>query len=384
MRAFDVATQDSTVAVVPSARAVRWLQLALVHGVGPLLGRRLVAAVGDIESLLTATVADLQSVSGIGPQLVAALSCSPKEEALALLARCEAAGIGLLCPDDALWPPALASLEDAPLLLFFTGNPAVLSGERMLAVVGARRASREGMLLTRRWSQYLAGHGVSIVSGMAAGIDAAAHGGVLEAGGITVAVLGCGLLALNGDQPRQVAAVARQGCVISEFFPAQSPRPEYFPRRNRIIAGLARATLVMEADLRSGSLITARLAADYGREVFAVPGSVLGSAHAGCHQLIRDGAALVEQADQLLQQMRWSTAGLAAQNGKNQYNPADAQEAAVLASLAGGALHLDSMAETCGLTLPELSPILLRLELQGVVERLPGSRYLLASELCKT
>ncbi|WP_238701290.1 DNA-processing protein DprA [Mariprofundus erugo] len=375
---------QSSGAAFSSARAARWLELALVHGVGPMLGRRLVAAFGGIEPLLAAAETGLPSVPGVGPQLSAALAHGHKDEALALLARCEAAGIGVICPDDDLWPPSFELLEDAPLLLFVKGNPSVLGGERMLAVVGARKASREGVLLTRRWSHYLASHGVSVVSGMAAGIDAAAHGGALEAEGITVAVLGCGLLALNGEQPRQVEAVARQGCVVSEFFPAQSARPEYFPRRNRIIAGLAQATLVMEADLRSGSLITARLAAEYGREVFAVPGSVLGSAHAGCHQLIRDGAVLVEQADQLLQQMGWQGADLPSRNRKMEYNPVDAQEAAVLAALAGGALHLDSMAETCGLTLPELSPILLRLELQGVVERLPGSRYLLASELCKT
>jgi len=193
-----------------------------------------------------------------------------------------------------------------------------------------------------------------------------------------VAVLGCGLATLTEQQQNQVRAITERGCVISEFLPEVTAKPEHFPRRNRIIAGLSHATLVMEADIRSGSLITARNAIDYGREVFTVPGSVLGGNHAGCHQLIREGAVLTENADNVLQSMGWMSGDGETAAGGKAYQPANADELKLLQALTGGSMHLDHLAETCGLTVPELSPIVLRLELQGVIERLPGSRYLLA------
>jgi len=374
----------TTLSVMISEHVVHWLRLSMVHGVGPMLGRRLLAATGGMDALWAATAGELKSIDGMGSQLLAALAASHPDPATEIVRQCAARQIGILCPDDPDWPAALASVDDAPLLLFYRGDPACLQHVPMLAIVGSRRASREGLLLTRRWSRYFTQHDIAIISGMAFGIDGAAHGGALEGHGITIAALGCGLLALTEEQERQVAAIARRGCVISEFMPCQSARPEHFPRRNRVIAGLAQATLVMEADIRSGSLITARLAAEYGRDVFAVPGSVLASNHAGCHQLIRDGAILLERAEDLPRQLGVKTDISAELRARKQYHPTDAGEADILMLMAGEAVHLDLLAETCGLTLPELSPILLRLELQGVIERLPGSRYLLAMELSDT
>ncbi|MDX8405582.1 MAG: DNA-processing protein DprA [Mariprofundus sp.] len=367
-----------------SEHASLWLRLAMVHGIGPMLGRKLIAATHGITPLWHATSSELRNIDGIRPQLITALANSKPEQSMKIVALCKANQLGILCPDDPLWPPLLAALDDAPLLLFYRGNPACLSHTPLLAMVGARRASPEGRLLCRRWSRYFAAHQVAIVSGMAFGIDGAAHGGALEAHGITIAVLGCGLLSLNAEQQRQVAAITRQGCVISEFLPEQPARPEYFPHRNRIIAGLAQATLVMEADIRSGSLITARLAADYGRDVMAVPGPVLNGNHAGCHQLIRDGATLLECTEDLLTQIGVHNTKTIKTEPAQCYHPSDAIEAEILSMMCTHAVHLDLLAETCGLTLPELSPILLRLELQGVIERLPGSRYLLAMELSDT
>jgi len=255
-----------------------------------------------------------------------------------------------------------------------------LNGDKMLAIVGARRASREGNLITRRWSRYFSDQGITIISGMAYGIDAAAHGGALEGCSDTVAVLGCGLLALTELQQAQLQAISGQGCVVSEFMPEQSARPEQFPRRNRIIAALARATLVVEADLRSGSLITARLAANYGREVFALPGSLLAGNHAGCHQLIRDGATLASDPASVMQDLGWVSVENQIKSQAKSYQPNSANEAKILDQLQRDSLHLDELSETCGLTIPELSPILLGLELQGVIVRLPGSRYQLSAE----
>jgi len=367
-----------------SDRATQWLRLAMVRGVGAILGRKLLQAVGnDVESLWTQSEADLRALPGVGSQLIAALRDSYADITAPILDLCATENISLLCPDDEAWPESLAVLDDAPLLLFFQGDVSSLSGEQMLAVVGARKASREGMLVTRRWCHYLSDKETTIVSGMAYGIDAAAHGGALQGNSPTIAVLGCGLAALSEQQQDQARAVAAQGCVVSEFLPAISARPEYFPRRNRIIAGLSHATLVMEAEVRSGSLITARQALEYGREVFAVPGSVLGGNHAGCHQLIRDGSMLVENANDVLRGMGWGSA-LATSKHQPSYCAADADEARLLQALRGESMHLDHLAECCDLTVPELSPILLRLELQGVIERLPGSRYLLSVELQKT
>ncbi len=364
-----------------SDKALVWLRLAMVHGIGPVTGRKLVQAVGGIENLWSLPIRELQTIDGIGPAAISALKKNIDQTVEAAIKLCRQQDIALLCPDDAHWPTSLESFEDAPLLLFYQGDADSLSSTRMLAVVGARRASRESSIITRRWCSYLSNHQICIVSGMAYGIDAAAHGGALEGDSSTIAVLGCGLATLSEQQQRQVEAIAAQGCVVSEFLPEISARPEHFPRRNRIIAGLSHATLVMEADVRSGSLITARQALDYGREVFAVPGSVLGGKHAGCHLLIREGAVLVENADDILQNMGWMSLDPGSNvNGKT-YQPADAGELKLLQALAGGSMHVDHLAETSGLTVPELSPIVLRLELQGVIERLPGSRYMLSVEL---
>jgi len=362
-----------------SDKALQWLRLTMVHGIGPVTGRKLVQAVGDIDRLWSQSTAALATIEGIGPALLAALEQPPAIETVVDL--CRQHHIGMLCPDDAQWPASLLSFEDAPLLLFYQGDANSLSCRRMLAVVGARRASRESSLITRRWCSYLSDRQVCIVSGMAYGIDAAAHGGALDGASATIAVLGCGLATLAEQQQRQMQAIAARGCVVSEFLPAITARPEYFPRRNRIIAALSHATLVMEADVRSGSLITARQAIDYGREVFAVPGSVLGGNHAGCHLLIREGAILTESADDILQYMGWTGRAQTTVHSGKSYQPADADESKLLQALAAGSMHLDHLAETSGLTVPELSPIVLRLELQGVIERLPGSRYMLSVEL---
>ncbi|ATX83083.1 DNA protecting protein DprA [Mariprofundus ferrinatatus] len=363
-----------------SRQAIAWLRLSLVSGIGPLLGRKLVDAAGSVEGVFSAGDETWSNVAGIGPSLRTALKGSHPEHAVAVLKQCEVAGIRLISPDDDLWPEALKGIDDAPLLLFAKGDAVALNSEKMLAVVGARRASREGALISRRWSRYLSDQGVTIVSGMACGIDAASHGGALEGGSPTIAVLGCGLASLSGEQQAQAEAICRQGCVISEFLPDQGARPEQFPRRNRIIAALAPATLVVEADVRSGSLITARLAAGYGREVFAVPGSLQTGNHAGCHQLIRDGAVLATDPSCIMSELGWD-AGKSVRNQKQRsYQPVNEYEAKIVAVLGHERLHLDELTETCGLTLPELSPILLALELQGVIERLPGSRYQLSAE----
>jgi len=350
----------------------------MARGVGPRIGRQLIAIAGSVDALWQMVPVELEAHSDVNPKLIRALQSVDQKAVESVIYSCRNSNIQLLCVEDESYPQQLAMCDDAPLLLFAQGDIAVLNNPQMLSVVGARKASRESKVIARRWSRYCSERGVSIVSGMAYGIDAAAHGGALEGDSGTVAVLGCGLKAVTGEtQQRQTEAIAGQGCVVSEYLPDITARPEQFPQRNRIIAGLSQATLVVEATLRSGSMITAGQAAGYGREVFSVPGSILNDAHAGCHQLIRDGASLAGSASDLLQQLGWTQEKLGEQSF---YAPANDEEAKIMAALKLEMMHLDALSEACGLTVPQLSPSLLALELQGVIERLPGSRYTLGGK----
>jgi len=355
-----------------------WLRLVATPGIGPINGRLLAAACGGVRELWQRKPAELKCIEGVGERTIEALASSPADASAGLMAQCTALGIDILCLDDKRYPILLRQIDDAPLVLFACGQITALQHPRMLSVVGARKADSEGRLLTRRWCASLAAQGIGIISGMAYGIDAAAHGGALDAAqgsAPTIAILGCGLASpFSPVQEKQIEAISERGCVLSEFQPGEQARPEHFPRRNRLIAGMAAATLVVQADIRSGSLITARLAGDYGREVLAVPGSVLGGRHAGCHQLLRVGATLVESPDDILMAMGWQgSAGMP----RYDHIPANEHEARIMQALDGCIMHIDALAEHCNLTVPELSPILLALELLGVVDVLPGSRYTL-------
>ncbi len=365
--------------IAHSDAALAALRLSLVRGVGACIGRQLFEACDSFECIWQYSAQDWAQIDGVGSTLIEALKQSNANHAMDIARQCQAAGIHILCWEDELYPQALKETDDAPLVLFVIGNLEVCSDAPCLAVVGARKSSRESRVVAKRWSQYFSNQGIIIVSGMAYGIDASAHSGALAGQSPTVAVLGCGLLALQQRQQAQVQAIVEHGgCVISEYMPEQTPRPEYFPSRNRIIAGLSQATLVVEADIRSGSLITANRALGYGREVLAVPGSVLAGGHEGCHQLIRDGAYLVDAAEQVLQCMGWH-----AEMGGNHMQSQQAEtedEQRVLDALNKNILHLDALSDACGLTVPELSPILLALELRGVIERLSGSRYTLGGK----
>ena len=350
----------------------------MARGVGPRVGRQLVSVFGSVEALWRTPAAGLEQCDGVSSRLAKSLQNVDQQAVEAIVQTCRNSNIKLICLEDELYPQRLLACDDAPLILFAQGDASVLNNPYMLSVVGARKASKEGRVIARRWSQYCSERSVTVVSGMAYGIDAAAHGGALEGDAGTVAVLGSGLKAIIGEpQKRQVEAIAGDGCVVSQYLPDVEARPEQFPQRNRIIAGLSQATLVVEATLRSGSMITAGQAAGYGREVFAVPGSVLNDAHSGCHRLIRDGATLVGSAEELLQHLGWMQKRAGAHSS---YTPANADEAKIMDALKQEMMHLDALSEVCGLTVPQLSPSLLALELQGVIERLPGSRYTLGGK----
>lgn len=355
-----------------SGKARGYLRLISIRGIGPRIGRQLVSSCGSITELWNRPATAWEEVEGVGEKLIGALQSATDQSADQIIAQCQQHNVDIVCIEDAAYPAQLRACDDAPLILYLQGDALSLNGERMLAIVGARKASREGKLIARRWSAYCSKASITIVSGMAYGIDAAAHGGALEGVSPTIAVLGCGIGRLAGTQIRQAEAVREQGCIVSEYPPENEARAEHFPQRNRIIAGLSTAIVVIEAGVRSGSMITAGRALAYGREVFAVPGSVLTDSHAGCHRLIRDGAELVASADDVLRLLGWQKHTSAPHES---YTPADTNEGRIIELLRQEIMHLDRLAEACNLTVPELSPCLLALELQGVIERLPGSRF---------
>ncbi|HEY7638113.1 MAG TPA: DNA-processing protein DprA, partial [Steroidobacteraceae bacterium] len=290
------------------------------------------------------------------------------------------------------YPPLLAQLSDAPVGLFVRGDPAVLSLPQ-LAIVGSRNPTAGGRDNAANFAAHLARCGLAITSGLALGIDAAAHQGALDAEGVTVAVCGTGL---DVDYPPTngtlAAAIAARGALVSEFPLGVPPLKANFPRRNRIISGLALGTLVVEAALRSGSLITARLAAEQGREVFAIPGSIHNPLTRGCHQLIRQGAKLVETSDDIFAELRALAGALApalqaavpdAQN-RSANGPAREQRGGqaldkayeiLLDALGFEPASVDVLVERTGFAADEVASMLLILELDGKLESRPGGRY---------
>ena len=268
-----------------------------------------------------------------------------------------------------------------------SGNADVLTLPQ-LAIVGSRNATPGGLDAAREFARYLAGCGLTITSGLALGVDAAAHTGALAAGGTTVAVLGNGPDEIYPRQNRDLAArVMAGGAVISEFPPGTPVRREQFPQRNRIIAGMSLGTLVVEAGINSGSLITARFAGDYGREVFAIPGSIHNPLAKGCHRLIRQGAKLVEQAADIIEEIGNIARSMTpdpAIHAEQRSAPHTATHAdqgpspehrQLLEHMGHDPVTIDTLARRSGLTAEELSSMLLILELQGSVEPLPGGRF---------
>jgi len=271
---------------------------------------------------------------------------------------------------DAEYPPALLEIPDPPIVLYLRGDPAHLQG-RGLAIVGSRNATPQGCLTAESFARALAGRGLPIVSGLALGIDAAAHRGALSGGGPTVAVVGTGADRLYPAGNRELAlAILEHGTLVSEFPLGTPPLAANFPRRNRVIAGLARGVLVVEAAAASGSLITARLAGEQGREVFAIPGSIHSPLARGCHQLIKQGAKLVETAADILEEF---TDPLAA--SPPQPTAGESDDHPLIAALGHDPCSLDELVARTALGADRLLGELLTLELAGRIACLPGNRY---------
>jgi DNA processing protein len=350
-----------------------WFRLVEAPGLGRERLRRLLAAFGSPQAVLDASGAARREVAGAAAQTLPADDPTLHERLAAARAWLQAApGRGVLTLADADYPPQLLQTPDPPLLLYVHGDLRLLA-RRSLAIVGSRNASVPGRDNARAFAAALSRAGWTIVSGLALGIDAAAHEGGLAGAGSTIAVLGTGLDRVYPARHHDLAhRIAEAGVLISEFAPGMPPLAENFPQRNRIIAGLARGTLVVEAALQSGSLITARLAAEYGREVFALPGSIHSPLTRGCHALIRQGAKLVESAQDIVEELQ--------ERPHPAPDPAATPPAApradpVLDALGEDPVTLDALGARTGWPAAELSARLLELELENRVARLPGGLY---------
>jgi DNA processing protein len=283
-----------------------------------------------------------------------------------------------IAPGDIRYPTALAAIHDPPALLWVNGHLDALRAPTV-AIVGSRRASPYGLEVARRLGADLARRDVTVVSGMARGVDSAAHRGALDGGGLTVAVFGCGVDVIYPKEHRALAErIAERGALISEFAPGMAPLKSNFPQRNRIISGLSLAVVVVEAADGSGSLITAEFALEQGRAVLAVPGNVLGGRNYGAHALLRDGAKLVECADDILEEIQLGIRdqGLGLSGEKESRQAKLASQDPVLRSMdEGDAYDLDEIAERSGVDRVKLLPRLVELELAGALRRVEGGRF---------
>ena len=374
-----------------------WLRLTLTPGIGNGAARRLLARFGLPQSIFQQTEAALQL-------------CVPAAQAKALreipqgweaLWQTTAQWLANAAPQgparaivslgDLRYPQALLDTEDPPLLLYLMGPASLLQhqpfpSDRCLAVVGSRNPTAQGAENARLFARALCGAGLTIVSGLALGVDAAAHEGALEAAtsagtmAATIAVVGTGLDRVYPRKNLDLAhRIAAHGLIVSEYPLGTPPLPGNFPKRNRIISGLSQGTLVVEAALASGSLITARMAAEQGREVFAIPGSIHAPQSRGCHALIRQGAKLVESAQDVLEELKipaTTVPGLP-HEGVNAPGAAasDETEDPVLAALGYDPMGLDALIARTGMDASTLQVALLELELDGRVARLPGGLF---------
>ncbi|MBC8007639.1 MAG: DNA-protecting protein DprA [Prolixibacteraceae bacterium] len=355
----------------PDQERLAWLRLGLVTELTPSGFRKLLTSLATPEAICAADRATLART--VADDVAAAIGRGPDPERLDTTLRWleDPANQVVTFADDA-YPRLLLEITDPPPLLYVKGNTALLN-HAALAVVGSRNATQQGRSNAEAFSRELSEAGFTIISGLALGIDAAAHSGGLAAAGASLAVVGTGLDIVYPARNRDLAhQLAEKGALISEFALGTPALAGNFPRRNRLISGLSRGCLVVEAALKSGSLITARYAMEQGREVFAVPGSIHSPLSKGCHLLIKQGAKLAESSQDILEELGASV------HDRGTTTAADdifAPDHPMLAALGFDPLDLDTLCQRSGLTPDSASAMLLTLELEGVVGRLPGGKF---------
>lgn len=378
-----------------------WLQLALTDGIGPILIRRLIERTGGVEQAARATLHELQEVEGIGSAKATKIHRSLQAArglAEAELSKAQRLGVRIICPDDGSYPPLLRQIPDPPSVLFVKGTiePRDLNA---IAIVGSRKCSFYGREQAERFAALLAGAGFTVISGGARGVDSHAHKGALQHGqGRTIAVLGCGVDRVYPPENEVLfEQITQHGAVVSEYPLGAPPLAENFPRRNRIVSGMSRGVLVVEADIKSGALITARQAADdHNRPVFALPGRIDNPLSAGPHMLIRDGAVLVTNLEQIVEALdplpadvympERPAAAPASSRSTDVEAPAPPSASAIAAQLSDrqqriithlgvDPLNVDRLVELTDLPAHEVLQDLTFLTLKGLVKRIDGQTF---------
>ncbi len=360
---------DDCVALIEKSQ---WLSLSKIEGLGSQTFCQLLKTFGSPSEIYRKKFKELSAVVSekIALEIGQGVDQTGLQDTLTWLAQ---ANNHLVTLADADYPKALLEIADPPPLLYAKGNLALLN-KLSIAIVGSRNASVQGEKNAEAFAQGLAEHGLCIVSGLALGIDGAAHRGALKAKGDTIAVVGTGLDMVYPAQHRDLAhQIAKSGLIISEFPLGTLSKPQNFPRRNRLISGLSLGCLVVEANLKSGSQITARLSAEQGREVFAIPGSIHSPLAKGCHQLIKQGAKLVDSLQDIVEELNLSKAVSAPVAEEN--SPTNQDQQMLLDAMAYDAISIETLVQLTGLTVSTLSSMLTLLELEGRITGLAGGQY---------
>lgn len=354
------------------------LMLSLVPGIGPKIFTQLLEHFGDADSVLNCEPVALRSVPGVGPKLAREVSLATQTIKVdRYLELCSQNNISILDLFNPNYPKQLQEIHNPPAILFVQGE--ILEQDSLaIAIVGSRHATYYGKRVAEQFARGLATAGYTIVSGLARGIDAAAHRGALAAGGRTLAVLGSGVLNVYPAEHVELAKqVANQGAVISEVTPNHPPKSGSFPQRNRIVTGLSLGTVIVEAAQRSGALISARLAMEQGREVYAVPGPIDSRMSKGCHRLIRDGAKLVESVDDILEELGPLVSPTATPDGNTVHHPAELrlneQEKLILNAIEQQPTGLDTIAEVTGVPVGRMLSTISVLEVRRLIRRVSGN-----------
>ncbi|MCG6552446.1 MAG: DNA-processing protein DprA [Candidatus Magnetominusculus sp. LBB02] len=354
------------------------LALSTIPVIGPGTTRKLLNAFGSPENIFRASMSELLQVEGVGKgRAVGIANFKAWDETEKIIDKCEKTGIRILYYKDADYPALLKEVSDHPLVLFVKGR--LREEDRYaIAIVGTRKASHYGISVTERFTQQLSGMGFTIVSGMARGIDTAAHKTAIRQNGSTIAVLGSGVDVVYPPESAWLySRIVEEGAVVSEFVPGTKPLRENFPVRNRLISGLSLGVLVVEASQKSGALITAEFALEQGREVFAVPGNIMSSSFAGTHSLIQKGAKLVQSADDVVEELRHVLKGFV-KSAKKAEIELEPEEKRLCIQISHEPVHIDEIIRKSGVASSEALTLLLGLEIKGVVKQIEGKKFQLA------
>lgn len=354
-----------------------WIALSRVQGLGSVLIKNLLIEFGGPDEVFKAPLSEISRVDGIRKE-VAKNIVDKKYDAdpVAILEKVEKHGARIVTFHDSEYPAHLREIHDPPALLYVKGK--TIPDMNFIAVVGSRNATHYGLKAAGELAQGIARRGLGVVSGMAVGIDAAAHWGCLTGKGYTGAVLGSGLDKIYPAKNRKLYnEIIQYGSVISEYPPGTSPSPPHFPKRNRIISGMSRGIVVVEATKNSGSLITASLALEQGREVFAVPGSIKSFKSSGCHFLIKQGAMLTENSDDIMEGLGFNRQGMVKTDTflKKEHPSMNENEKKVYDIIGDYPVHIDEIKRKGNFRAGDLSGILTKMELKGIVKQLPGKMF---------